>query len=324
MNATAQATLPLLPVLPAPRGGRAGLGRGVRRIATAPSGVEYAELDVREILNRPLGGRTPYRWTINPYRGCEMGCVHCPSRYTHGFLGLERWRDFETRIFVKTDAAAALGRRLRTSALAGQPIAIGTAADPYQPAEERCGITRRLLETLLDADGLSLTLLTRSPLVLRDLDLLARLDRRHAVTVQFKLPAVDPVLLARLDPGAPPAEARLGAVERLAAEGIATAVAVAPLAPGINDREETLGPLLGAARRAGAYDVAASPLTLSPATRARFAPWLAREMPRLVPTYRRLYGRRNELRQVDRNRLSSTFRRLRLELGFPQPRPGRG
>jgi DNA repair photolyase len=320
---TAQATLPLLPVLPA-----LPIGRRPARLPLSPAGddgaVEYLDLGVREILNRPEGREIPYAWTLNPYRGCELGCAHCHARYTHGFFGLERWRDFETRIFVKQDAAAALERTLRTRALAGESIALGTAADPYQPAEETFAVTRSLLEVFARVEGLALTLITRSPLILRDLDLLAELDGRHAVTVQMGIPTADDDLAGRLEPGAATPSARLEAVAALAEEGISTRVAVAPLLPGVNEGERALRPLLAAARDAGAFDVVATPLTLAQATRGRFLSWLGEEHPRLLPLYRRLYGRRSRLRQSDRNRLIAPFRRLRLQLGFPYPRPGRG
>jgi DNA repair photolyase len=328
MNTGAQAILPLTPLFPSLQPSLYPAGRAaVARPAAGTGPVEYLELGVVEILNRPAGARAPFDWTINPYRGCELGCAHCPARYTHGFLGFHRWREFETRIFVKRGAAAALGRRLRTSALAGRPIAIGTAADPYQPAEERFGVTRSLLEAFARpgvGEGLALTLVTRSPLVLRDLDLLAALDRRHAITVEVPIPTLDADLAGRLEPNAPPPAARLEAVAALAGEGIATRVLCDPVLPGINAGEATLRPLAAAAWAAGAFDVAAVPLTLGPATRSRFMPWLSEEFPRLAPLYRRLYGRRAHLRQADRNRLLAPFRRLRLEHGFPRARPGRG
>ena len=360
MTTSAQAMLPLLPLFPTlhfslhPAGRAAGAcpaagptagTDGGLRIAgglwiagdpgrldagtphSADCAVDYYELGVVEILNRPAGRTAPYAWTINPYRGCELACAHCHARYTHGVLGLTRWRDFETRIFVKRGAAAALGRRLRTSALAGRPIAIGTAADPYQPAKERFGVTRSLLEAFARpgvGDGLTLTLITRSPLVLRDLDLLVELDRRHAITVEVPVTTLDGDLARCLEPRAPAPADRLAAVAALAREGIATRVACDPVMPGINDGERALRPLLAAAQDAGAFDVTAVPLSLGAATRARFMPWLKQEFPRLAPQYRRLYGRRANLRRADLNRLFAPFRRLRLEHGFPRPRPGRG
>lgn len=333
MNQSAQAILPLPGFRPSsglrPLPARPG-GASLR--AAGPGTVEYIELPVGEALHRPrrtfAGAAAPAvvagAWTLNPYRGCEIGCAHCPVRYTHGFLDLDRGGDFARRIFVKREAPAALERQLRRSAVGGRPIVLGTAADPYQPAEERFGVTRGLLEVLLATEGLTLVLRTRSPLVVRDAELLARLDRRHAIRVEMKLPTADAALALRLEPGAAAPAERLAAIARLAAEGLAVTLVCAPLAPGINDGAARLGRLLAAAREAGAVDAVAQPLALPPATGERFWPWLAEEMPRLVPLYRRLYGHRRELRRVDRNRLLAPFRRLRLEHGFPRPLPGRG
>ena len=147
-----------------------------RHAAIAHSEIEYFELPIRDILNRCTSERMPFVWTINPYRGCEFGCTYCYARYTHGFFDLERWQDFETKIFVKREAAAALEKRLRKAAFRGEPIAIGTATDPYQPAEAHYKVTRSLLEVFRRAEGLNISITTKSPLVTRDLDLLSELD----------------------------------------------------------------------------------------------------------------------------------------------------
>lgn len=313
-----QAILPLFPFVPAP----------ARRLPSAgatghSTGVEYVELDVRDILHRTKSPRMPFVWTINPYRGCELACVYCYARGDHGWLGLDRGRELETRIGVKRGAAEALGRKLRRAALHGQPIAIGTATDPYQPAEELYGVTRSLLDVFRRVEGLQISLSTKSPLVLRDLDLLIELDRRHAVTVQVTVTTLDPELAARLEPGAPEPRARLEAVARLSEEGIATSVLCMPVAPGVNDGEKELAPLLSAARDAGAVDVRASALFFRPAARERYWAWLAEEKPHLLPRYRRLYGRGDFLPARECLRLLAVFRRLRLQHGFPRARPGR-
>jgi DNA repair photolyase len=165
MNATA--TLPLFPELP--RAGRPRLDAPpLRRRA----GVEYLDLVPREILNRADSPCLPFQWTMNPYRGCEFGCAYCYARATHAFFELDDPIDFETRIFVKRGAAERLRRQLRRQDLRGQTIALGTATDPYQPAEKQYEVTRSLLEVLLESEGLALAITTKSPLVLRDLELL--------------------------------------------------------------------------------------------------------------------------------------------------------
>ena len=171
-----EATLPLFPMLPA-AGRPAPDAEALRRRA----GVDYFDLLVREILNKSESSLLPFDWTINPYRGCEFGCVYCYARSTHGFFESTSPDDFESRIFVKRNAAERLTQRLRKRDLRGQAIAIGTATDPYQPAEKHFGVTRSLLEVFTGVEGLNLSLTTKSPLILKDLDLLAELDRRHAI-----------------------------------------------------------------------------------------------------------------------------------------------
>ncbi|MEO7974180.1 MAG: radical SAM protein, partial [Thermoanaerobaculia bacterium] len=176
------------------------------------SGVDYFDLLVREILNKSnpaSSARLPFDWTINPYRGCEFGCVYCYARSTHGFFESTSPEEFESRIFVKRNAAERLLQRLRKSDLRGQTIAIGTATDPYQPAEKHFGVTRSLLEVFTGVEGLNLSITTKSPLVLKDLDLLSELDRRHSIEIQMSITTVDRELARKLDPKAPDPQARL-------------------------------------------------------------------------------------------------------------------
>jgi DNA repair photolyase len=316
MNATA--TLPLFPELP----------RFGRPAPDAPplrqrAGVEYLELVPREILNRTGSAWLPFDWTINPYRGCEFGCAYCYARATHAFFDLQDPLEFETRIFVKRGAAERLRRQLRRHDLRGQTIAIGTATDPYQPAEKQHGITRALLEALLDCEGLTLAITTKSPLIVRDLDLLAELDRKHAVEVHLTVTTVDPVLARRIEIHAPDPRTRLRTVARLVEAGLSTRVNCMPVLPGINDHEEVLAPLVDAAWEAGAHQISAQAFYLKPGTRDFFFGWLEREFPPLAGLYRRLYARRDYLDEAATDRLLTTFRRLRLERGFPRAVPAR-
>ena len=313
------ATLPLFPSAP-PVGRPDPDAEAIRSRA----GVEYFELPIREILNRCDAARMPFVWTINPYRGCEFACTYCYARYTHGFFDLEGWQDFETKIFVKQEAAEKLVKRLRRAALQGEPIAIGTATDPYQPAEKHYGVTRSLLEVFNRVEGLDLSITTKSPLILRDIGLLTELDRRHSLSVHMTVTTTDHALARRIEQHAPDPRARLRAVKRLSDEGIEVRINCMPVMPGINDGEESLRALFAAAGAAGARDVAANPLFLKPAARARFWPWMEEEFPRLMPLYRRLYGKRDYLTDGERNQVLKTFRWLRLESGFPRPLPGRG
>jgi DNA repair photolyase len=288
------------------------------------TGVVFESLSARRVLNRCRSPHLPFDWTINPYRGCELGCTYCYARYTHHFLELRDWRDFERRILVKTEAAQALERDLARRDLSGASIAIGTATDPYQPAERHFGITRSLLAVLQRAAGLHLSITTKSPLILRDLELLAALDRRHSVTVQITITTLDSGLARRIEQRAPDPQARLRTVRRLSAAGLDTKIFCMPLMPRVNDGERSLSPLLAAARDAGASDVVASPIFLPSAARARFFPWLISEFPALEELYRELFTRGSYLASQDRDDLMATFRHLRLLQGFPRRVAGRG
>ena len=265
----------------------------------------------------------PFDWTINPYRGCEFGCVYCYARSTHGFFESTSPDDFESRIFVKRNAAERLTQRLRKRDLRGQTIAIGTATDPYQPAEKHFGVTRSLLEVFSGVEGLNLSLTTKSPLILKDLDLLAELDRRHAIEIHMSITTLDRELARKLDPAAPDPQARLRAVERLAEAGIAVTVNCMPVMPGINDSEYELEPLFEAAAAAGAVDVHQQALSLKPASRAKFFPWLKAEFPHLLGMYQRLYARSDYLEGSAKDQLLANFRRLRVQYGFPHAQAAR-
>lgn len=316
MNQTA--TLPLFPDLPA-FGRPDPAAEALRRRA----GVDYLDLATRDVLNKVDSPRLPFQWTLNPYRGCEFGCAYCYARDTHGYFELDDPIDFETRIFVKRRAAETLRQRLRKVDLRGQTIALGTATDPYQPAERHFEVTRSLLETLAETEDLSLWLTTKSPLVLRDLDLWVELDRRHAVEVHVTVTTLDPRLARSLEGHAPDPAARLRTVARLAEAGLSTTVNCMPVMPGINDDEEALAPLFAAARAAGARQVTGQALFLRPMARRHLFDWLAREFPHYAVLYRKLYAGRDYLDEAAQDRLLATFRRLKLEYGFPRSAPGR-
>ncbi|MDX1501116.1 MAG: radical SAM protein [Thermoanaerobaculia bacterium] len=278
-----------------------------------PGGVETRMLPAREVLNRR--GRA---WTVNPYRGCELGCLYCYGRSSHELLGWAGGDDFERRIFVKQGAARALERRLRKSARPGQRIVVGTVTDPYQPVERRHRVTRELLETFDRFEGLTLAVATRSPLVLRDIELLARLNRKHAVEVRIAVATVESDLATRLEPGSPAPAERLRAAAEIAGRGVPVAIDCMPLLTGVNAGSRQLLPLFDAAESVGAFDLETEPLVLRTPVRARFWRWLRREYPHLEPRYRRLYRSRSTLSRRDAERVTSIFRRLKLERGFPR------
>src|SRR5579862_4629660 len=183
-------------------------------------GVEFHEMPVRQILNRCTNPRMPFRWTINPYRGCEFGCVYCYARYTHEFLELRDPMDFERRIFVKRRAAEVLERTLARTPIGRDAIAIGTATDPYQPAERQFGLTRSMLEVFAKVGGIRLSITTKSNLVVRDLDLLRKINERSELSINFSLITLNRRLQRALEPRAPRPEMRLRAMSVLAAAGI--------------------------------------------------------------------------------------------------------
>ncbi len=164
--------------------------------------VEFVDMPVKQILNRCSNPRMPFRWTINPYRGCEFGCVYCYARYTHEFLELRDPMDFERRIFVKRQAAEALAGNLTRTMLGDDQIALGTATDPYQPAERKFGLTRSMLAVFARLGGLNLSITTKSSLIVRDVDLLREIGRRSKISVNFSLITLSRRLQRILEPRA--------------------------------------------------------------------------------------------------------------------------
>ena len=171
----------------------------------------------------------PFAWTINPYRGCEFGCKYCFARYTHEFMELWDGRDFERKIYAKVDAPELLRAELRQVRDKGLPIALGTATDPYQPAEKHFRITRQMLEVFAEFAGLDFSLTTKSVLIVRDRDLLETITARHRFSVHMTVTTLDERLARRLEPQAPTPAKRLEAVRALARAGIRVVVNAMPI-----------------------------------------------------------------------------------------------
>src|SRR5262249_50262941 len=182
--------------------------------AEAKRGTEYFLLPIRSILNRCDSDRVPFTWTVNPYRGCEFGCRYCYARYTHEYMELDG-AEFESKVYVKQDAGALAARDLATQKVWGEHIAIGTATDPYQPAERQFGATRAILEQMAAREGLSLSITTKSNQVVQDLDLLRRISARSALYINITVTTLRPRLARLLEPRAPRPDLRLAAVETL-------------------------------------------------------------------------------------------------------------
>jgi len=278
--------------------------------------ITYLDLPCRSVLNRCSNPHMPFGWTINPYRGCEFGCTYCYARYTHEYLGYDRWLDFETRIHVKSEAALRLEEEARGGRLRGRAIAIGTATDPYQPAERRYGVTRGILEVLARQDGIHLSITTKSDLVVRDLDLLREMARRGSLHVNFSITTLWPALARRLEPRAPTPLKRLAALRQLSEAGIECGVFAMPILPGLTDDDASLASLAEAAAAYGARYLLGQPLFLRESARRAFLPFLERQYPELVRGYRRAFARGSRLSPSYCARLAQRLARLRRRFGL--------
>jgi len=308
-------TLPLLPGSDRPK--LVGIARLAAEGESIREGhnIEYFTLPTRSLLNRVVSNRNlPFTWAINPYRGCEFACKYCYARYTHEFMEMTD-EDFEHKIFVKQHAANLLRQELR-KVKTGEEIAIGTATDPYQPAERRYQITRAILEEFARHRGFEIGIVTKSNLVLRDAELLREIARHNRVFVNVTITTVDTDLARILEPRAPRPDLRLEAVRQMNLAGVAAGVICAPVLPGITDNPRDLEALVEAAARAGAKSIFANPLFLKPCSASIFLPFLEKEFPHLVESYRERYAQRAFLPPAFGKRLSQLMSRLRAKHGI--------
>jgi DNA repair photolyase len=305
-------------------------------------GTKFVELPVRSVINDPESTGMGF-WSINPYVGCEYGCSYCYARFAHRYT-VERARDagtidestfadlgaptglesFEHRILVKSreDVLAALERdllrlRRRTARDGAQSILIGTATDPYQPAERQYQITRAVLTRLLDEAGLRVGLITKSPLVCRDIGLLKQVSQRHTMSVYVSLISVDPDITQLFEARSPIPHARLRALARLSTAGIRAGLIVAPILPGITDTVDQIRVLLRTGRDMGAQFVYPSTLRLYPGVRQRFLPILERHFPALTPRYRAVYRDGWDAADAYCRAVHRRFHRLAGDYGIP-------
>lgn len=303
------------------------------------SDIRYVGTTVGSLLNGPETTGMGY-WSINPYTGCAFGCAYCYARYAHRYA-MERavtgerlddgtlddvtkmppWLAFERRIFVKRNAADVLRRTLRygsarhVALVEGESVVIGTATDPYQPAERKFRITRSVLEVLSEHPGMSVVIITKSPLITRDIDLLSRIARHSAVTVHLSLITLDRELARRIEPRAPTPESRLRALVRLREAGIDAGVNVMPILPGITDNPTALEALVKRIGEAGATYAAACALRLQSSARQRYMPFIAEEFPHLLDRYMATYGGGRHAGERYRRGLDRVFRRLCARYG---------
>jgi len=277
--------------------------------------IEYFTLPAKSILNRCTGTRMPFTWTINPYRGCEFACKYCYARYTHEFMELRDGLDFERKIYVKDHAAELLSQELRHVKY-GEDIAIGTATDPYQPAERKFEITRGILQELAKHTELDLGIVTKSDLVVRDIDVLQEISRKNRLFVNLTVTTLKTDLARILEPRAPRPDLRLDAVNRLVRAGIQAGVICAPVLPGITDAPRDLEALVNATAQVKGKYIFANPLFLKPCSAAVFMPFLEKEFPELAQSYRQRYQDKAFLPKAYGSRLSQLMQRLRVKYGI--------
>lgn len=280
------------------------------------AGVAYRELRTRSLLNRCTSERMPFEWTVNPYRGCAMGCRYCYATYTHEFLGLEPPEAFHSSVFVKTGGETETAQRLLAVRRRGEQIALGTATDPYQPGESDFKVTRRFLELVATQRGIRLSITTKGAVILRDLRLLRRIHERSSLSIHVSLISPHAELLRRIEPLAPPPEVRLEVMRQLAEAGLDVSLSLAPVLPALTDSEQDLDLLLERVRAAGVRAFSHVLLFLRSPTREKYLRWLGSAFPRYLPAYQAAYATRVYLGGAYRRRLDALLERLRERHGL--------
>ena len=289
---------------------------------------EYFVLPVKSILNRCDSKRVPFEWTINPYRGCEFACKDCSARYTHEYMELDG-SEFEKKIYVKKDAAPLLAwdvahkysyQSEASNGARPDHIAIGTATDPYQPAEREYGVTRACLEELAKKEGLSVSIITKSNQIVRDIDVLQRIAERSNLGIDITITTLRAGLTRLLEPRAPRPDLRLAAVKQLRGAGLSVGVSASPLIPGITDRDGDLEAVAAAAKEAGAQWFFSGVLFLMPSSAKQFLPFVREKFPRLAKQYEEWYSKNGYAPEEYRKKASQRVARIREKYSYA-PRP---
>src|SRR4051812_10206685 len=279
-----------------------GIGDGtVVRTFDAPEamGINFHEVRARSALNHVPGGRFAFSWTVNPFRGCTHACTFCFARRTHAYLDLDAGRDFERENVVKVNVPELLRAELARPTWNRELVALGTNTDPYQWVESRYRMMPEILAALEEAET-PVSVLTKSPLCLRDIEIFERMAKKLPVSVNVSVPTLDEEAWRATEPHTPSPAARLDAVAELRRRGIDSGVLVAPLMPGINDSPEQVEPILERAREAGATFLGGVALHLRGEVKDVFLGWLAAKRPDLMPKYESLYGPRAYMRPEQR------------------------
>jgi DNA repair photolyase len=291
--------------------GRSLPGLDVERVRTfdAPEalGINFHEVRAKSGLNKVPGTYLPFNWTINAYRGCAHACNFCFARNTHTYLDLNAGRDFEREIVVKVNIPELVRAELTRPSWKRELVAIGTNTDPYQWAEGRYRLMPPILDALRDTRT-PVSVLSKSPLPLRDLDLYLELAEAADVSVNFSVPTLDERIWRETEPHTPHPRKRLEAVAKFNQAGIPSGVLVAPLMPGINDSPELVEEIVSLAEEAGATFVNGIALHLRPGVKEVFMSWLSTARPDLVPRYEDLYRDRAYAPNAERNRISALVR----------------
>ncbi|MFD2422358.1 Rv2578c family radical SAM protein [Amycolatopsis pigmentata] len=269
-----------------------GLDDLVRSVAPPEfQGVTFHEVRARSVLNRVPGeSLVPFRWTVNPYRGCSHACRYCFARNTHTYLDFDAGADFDSQVVVKVNAPEVLAAQLRKPGWAREHVAMGTNTDPYQRAEGRYALMPGIIRALATS-GTPFSVLTKGTVLKRDLPLLRSAAGEVDVGLGVSIALLDPELQRRVEPGTPSPRARLDLVRRARDAGLPCGVMVAPVLPGLTDSAEALDELLAAIAAAGATSATVLALHLRPGAREWYGRWLARDHPELVERYREMYRR---------------------------------
>jgi DNA repair photolyase len=263
--------------------------------------ARYIPITCKSALNRVQG--MPFKWSLNPYRGCVHACHYCYARATHTYLGLNADDDFETQIFLKSNIADVLDAELGRRSWMREQIAIGTATDAYQPAEGQFELTRRCLE-VIGARRNPVSIVTKSTLIVRDIELLTEMTINARTAVYFTVTTMDYELSRILEPGTPPPRKRMEAMSRLAEAGVQCSVLMAPVVPGLTDDAASIDAVSKAAAEYGAESFTGLPLRLAPYVKEHFLEWLQLNFPGLLPWYRENFWKTN-LPEAEKLRIAS-------------------
>jgi DNA repair photolyase len=283
--------------------------------------VRYFEIGCRSVLNKTRPGM-PFAWSLNPYRGCEFACRYCYARYTHEFMELRAIADFEDKIYAKSNMQPILRRELMRID-GSQGIAIGTATDPYQPAERRFQRTRAVLEVFAEQKNVALSITTKSDLVTRDIPLFKEITKRNSLSVNITITTLDAALARELEPRAPRPDLRLRAVRALADAEIPVGVFPNPIMPLITDQEKRLDRLAKAARDHGATYFGGGVLFLMPCSRRVFFPFVEQRFPHLLRRYQERYENAAYINGPYRDMIRDRIAAIRDRYGLASSPPHR-